>query len=114
MKGKTHHGNAPFSIRMPAELRTHVKEMADARMVSEAAYICTLIEADMGKRPRRPSRQHVMWRQEFTKIHAAIIYCGKQASSGQVDYRRKPNVVTDGLIDVVAALLRLEDQVRGK
>jgi hypothetical protein len=114
MKRKTHRGNAPFSIRLPAELRTHLKEMSDFRMISEAAYVCALIEADIGKRPRRPSRQHVFLRKELAKIHAAIIALGNQVTSGHVDYRGQAEVITDGLINIVAAILRLEDKVRGK
>jgi hypothetical protein len=105
-------GNAPFSIRLPAELRAHLNEMSDRRMVSKAAYVCALIEADMGKRTRRPSRQHVLLRKELALIHAGIIALGNQVTSGQVDYRGQAKIITDGLNEVVTAILRLEDEIR--
>jgi hypothetical protein len=114
MKREPRRGNAPFSIRLPTELRIHLKDMSDFRMTSEAAYFCALIQADMGKRSRRPSKQHVLLRTELTKIHVAIIALGNQVTSSQVDYREQAKVITDGLSEIVAAILRLEDGVRGK
>jgi hypothetical protein len=118
MTGRTRRGHAPFSIRIPLELRTHVKKMAADRMMAEGAYLCMLIENDMAKRPRRAGKQHVMWRQELAEILKAIIACGNKVNSSQRDRRDFPETdgqrIIDELVKAVTAVLQLEDAVRRK
>jgi hypothetical protein len=118
MTRKTQRGSAPFSIRIPLELRTHVKKMAGDRKIAEGGYLCALIENDMGKRSRRPTRQHVMWREQLKKIHEAIIACGDQVKARQRDCCDHPETdgqrTLDELMNVVTAILQLEDAVRRK
>jgi hypothetical protein len=118
MTGKARRGSAPFSIRIPPELRTHVKKMAGDRQISEGAYLCTLIENDIGKRSRRPSTQHVMWREQLRKIHEAIIERGDRVQARQRDCYDHPETdgqgARDELVNITTALLQLEDAVRGK
>jgi hypothetical protein len=117
MTGKARRGSAPFSIRIPPELRTHVKKMAGDRNVAEGAYLCMLIENDMGKRSRRPSIKDVMWREQFKKLHEAIIERGDrvQAQRDCCDHSETDGQRTlDELVNITTALLQLEDAVRGK
>jgi hypothetical protein len=118
MSAKARRGNAPFSTRIPPEMRTHLKAMAVDRQISEGAYLCALIASDMGKRSRRPSTRNVMLREQLKKIHEAIIGRGDRITAGQCDCCRRSD--TDGqkslneLVNITTALLHLEDAVRGK
>ena len=117
MTGKARRGSAPFSIRIPPELRTHVKKMAGDHRITEGAYLCTLIKNDMGKRSRRPSTQDAMWREQFKKMHEAIIGRGDREAKrrdclGHLETDSQRNL--DELVNVTTALLQLADAVRGK
>ena len=103
---------APFSMRLTAEERAYLNSESERSKVSKAACIRALIAADMGKRTRRPSRQHVLLRKELAAIHAGIIALGNQVTSGQVDGRGQAQIIIGGLKAVVAAILRLEDEIR--
>jgi hypothetical protein len=117
MTGKARRGSAPFSIRIPPVLRTHIKKMAGDLQITEGAYLCTLIKNDMGKRTRRPSAQDAMWREQFKKIHEAIIERGDREAKqrdclGHSDTDGQRTL--DELVNVTTALLQLADAVRGK
>jgi hypothetical protein len=114
MTAKARRGSAPFSIRIPPELRTHVKKMAGDRQISEGAYLCALIENDMGKRSRRPRTQDVMWREQLKRIHEAIIGRGDRVKAGQSDCCDHGQKSLDELVNMTTALLQLEDAVRRK
>lgn len=113
MKRKPRRSAASFSLRLTAEMRDDIKKRSDFFKTSQAAYVVAAIQADMSKRPRRPSKQHVLLRTELAKIHAALIELGNRVNTGQVDHS-VAKIITDRLVEVVAALLRLEDEVRGK
>jgi hypothetical protein len=112
MKRRTHRGNPSFSVRLPPEVMAHVRDMAASRMIKKGTYVHALIKADMGTRKRAPSRQHVVLRRELANIHAAIIELGNRVSSGHLDCHAAQ--ITDRIVELVATLLRLEDEVRGK
>jgi hypothetical protein len=113
MTRKARRGNPSFTFRMPAELRAFVQETSEVGGISEAAYLCFLVHSAMGKRPRRPSKQHVVLREGLAEIHAALIAVGNQVASPQAGDGAAALIVA-GLADVVATLLRLEDAVRGE
>lgn len=110
--------NPPFSIRIPAELKAHVKQTAGSRQISASKYICALVSADMsGNRSRGPGRQHVVLGKELARIHAAIIACGNltiASASTYPDGALCTKRIIDELRDVAAAVLRLEDKARAK
>jgi hypothetical protein len=71
--------NAPFSLRLPDELRAKVRERAASRNLTVGEYIRDLVEADLsGTAPRRRRKKHDDLRRDLAKIHAAIITCGNQ------------------------------------
>jgi hypothetical protein len=118
MTGKARRGSAPFSMRIPPELRTHVKKMAGDRQISEGSYLCALIENDMGKRSRRPSTRDVMLREQLKKIHEAIIGRGDRLTAGRCDCCGHPDTDSqkslNELVNITTAVLQLEDAVRRK
>jgi hypothetical protein len=67
----------------------------------------------MGKRSPRPSKQHVVLREGLARIHATLIAIGNQAASPQANDGAAALIVA-GLADVVTAVSRLEDAVRGE
>ena len=113
MTRKARRGNPSFTFRMPEELRAFVREMAKLGGVKEAAYHCALIRSAMGKRSPRPSKQHVVLREDLARIHATLIAIGNQAASPQAGDGAVALIVA-GVAEVVAAVSRLEDAVRGE
>jgi hypothetical protein len=113
MTRETRRGNPALSIRLTQEERDHLREKSSLLGTTESGYLHALLQADMGKRQRRPGRQHVVLREGLARIHAALIVLGNQSVSEQSDIGAT-RLVERGLADVVAALLRLEDTVRGE
>ena len=113
--------NAPFSLRLPDDLRARARERASFKGVSIGQYVRALVEADLaGKAPSRRAGKRNALRQDLAQIHGAIIACGNQI--GKMDCRcaagqlRCP-VREQGLEllkDTVSAVLLLARSIRGK
>jgi hypothetical protein len=112
-------GNAPFSLRLPGELRARATEKAASKRLTLGQYIRDLAEADLsGVTPRRRRGKYDELRHDLAQIHAAIIACGSQIKrdgrlcaidpcGGRGGDRRCDHEQTDLLRDAVAALVIL-------
>ena len=123
MKGKANKsGEERFSVRLPPDLRTHIRNAARDRGLKDSEYIRDLVRADLlRKRSRGRGRQNVILRQELAKIHAAIIACGNQivdtrerGHCRRSDCEARSDQAIAVLKDQVTAIFLLEDKVRGK
>jgi hypothetical protein len=111
--------NAPFSLRLPGELRARATEKAASKGLTVGQYIRDLMEADLsGTTPRRRRGKYDELRHDLAHIHAAIIACGNQIKrddrlcaidprGGRGGDRRCDQEQTDLLRNAVAALILL-------
>jgi hypothetical protein len=71
--------NAPFSVRLPKELRDAATERASSLELDLGQYIRDLIEVDLSRtRPRRRRTKYDGIRRSLAEIHAAIIRCSNE------------------------------------
>ena len=111
MKPKARRGHPPITCRPPPELRAFMRTMSKSYGMNEAALIYDLIRSAMGKRSRRPSKRDVDLQEGMANIHALLIAIGNQACPSAGDNKMS---IVEGLADVVTAVSRLEDAVRGE
>jgi hypothetical protein len=109
-------GNAPFSLRLPLELRNKVDHRAALRNLSVGQYLRDLVEADLsGTHKRRRRRKYDELRQDLARIHAAIIACGNEIGCVNRQDDSNPRSAEEhlreqavgSLKDAVAALIHL-------
>jgi hypothetical protein len=118
--------NAPFSVRLPDELRAKAVEKAASKRLAVGHYIRDLVEADLsGTPPRRRRGKYDDLRQDLAKINAAIIArgnqierdggpCGINSCGGQGADRHCRQVQIEILRDAVTALIALARSTRAR
>lgn len=103
-------GSAPFSVRLPKELKKDAKARAAAMGIDLGQFIRDAVEAALsGTRARRRRPKYDEIRQDLAEIHAAIISCANQVEQNQglvsdVEHDRQRIML---LRDAVSALLLL-------
>jgi len=121
-------GNAPFSLRLPSDLKARASEKASSKGLSVGQYVRGLVETDLtGATPRRRHGKYDGLRQDLAKVHGAIIACGNQVENmGRVcasERRGHPGgdpcridreQIIDLLKDVVSAVLLLARSIRAR
>jgi len=79
-------GNAPFSLRLPPDLRKKISARAESNNVSVGYYIRTLVEAELtGKPVRRRRSKFDGLRQDLAQVHGTIIKVGNRIAENDRD-----------------------------